>query len=417
MEEASLKYDHDSTCEYSLRLFDREVARFSVVSDDFGESNVANVEIDESSRHLLPLNMIEDPSPSEMKRFILSRQISRDRVYCEKILAPFGVSAVDWRGILDITCGVSFNDSYFMPRVGNDICFEDACIYGNAFDPKMQLAAIAGISSSGKSEQFDSAELTVTGSFPKALRRVDDRLELCKAGSILGGANNGREPFAEEICARLLDACDVAHAEYRLEVWNGRLCTASPLFNNRDVSFVPFSMCVSSRKKQEASIARALDFYGKIGDEAAERFRDMLVFDAIVYNHDRHLSNHGVLRDNATGRVLAMAPVFDDNCALWTREPVESESLEKLVRKAEWGRGAFSLSLGEQAAVLMDDRRALLAESVDEAFQSLELGQFIETWNEQHEGEPVSFSQSRLDALRRLVSLTAQHVIDGAAHR
>ena len=43
----------------------------------------------------------------------------------------------------------------------------------------------------------------------------------------------------------------------------------------------------------------------------------MLVFDALIYNEDRHFGNFGVLRDNHSGKIIAPAPVFDNGLSLF----------------------------------------------------------------------------------------------------
>jgi hypothetical protein len=43
----------------------------------------------------------------------------------------------------------------------------------------------------------------------------------------------------------------------------------------------------------------------------------MLVFDAVIYNEDRHFGNFGILRDNRTGEILAPAPLFDHGISLF----------------------------------------------------------------------------------------------------
>ena len=42
----------------------------------------------------------------------------------------------------------------------------------------------------------------------------------------------------------------------------------------------------------------------------------MLVFDALIYNEDRHFGNFGVLRDNNSGKIIAPAPIFDNGLSL-----------------------------------------------------------------------------------------------------
>lgn len=43
----------------------------------------------------------------------------------------------------------------------------------------------------------------------------------------------------------------------------------------------------------------------------------MLVFDALIYNEDRHFGNFDVLRDNRSGAVTAPAPIFDNGLLLF----------------------------------------------------------------------------------------------------
>ncbi|MDR2616045.1 MAG: XRE family transcriptional regulator, partial [Oscillospiraceae bacterium] len=49
----------------------------------------------------------------------------------------------------------------------------------------------------------------------------------------------------------------------------------------------------------------------------ADAVRDMLVFDALVYNEDRHFGNFGLLRDNRTGEITTPAPIFDNGISLF----------------------------------------------------------------------------------------------------
>ncbi len=44
----------------------------------------------------------------------------------------------------------------------------------------------------------------------------------------------------------------------------------------------------------------------------------MLMFDAVIYNEDRHFGNFGILRDNRNGRILGPAPFFDNGLSLFS---------------------------------------------------------------------------------------------------
>ena len=48
-----------------------------------------------------------------------------------------------------------------------------------------------------------------------------------------------------------------------------------------------------------------------------EELKSMLVFDAVIYNEDRHFGNFGILRDNHTGEFIGPAPIFDNGLSLF----------------------------------------------------------------------------------------------------
>ena len=43
----------------------------------------------------------------------------------------------------------------------------------------------------------------------------------------------------------------------------------------------------------------------------------MLVFDALIYNEDRHFGNFGVLMDSRTCEITGAAPIFDNGVSLF----------------------------------------------------------------------------------------------------
>ena len=68
-----------------------------------------------------------------------------------------------------------------------------------------------------------------------------------------------------------------------------------------------------------------------VGKDFAEQIRSMLVFDALIYNEDRHFGNFGVLRDNHTGSIIAPAPIFDNGLSLFCY--AGKEDIPNLCRK------------------------------------------------------------------------------------
>ena len=70
--------------------------------------------------------------------------------------------------------------------------------------------------------------------------------------------------------------------------------------------------------------------------EFEKALNDMIVFDAIICNVDRHFGNFGFIVDNKTNKIIAPAPLFDHGNSLFNmagRDDLESE--EKLNAYAE----------------------------------------------------------------------------------
>ena len=58
-------------------------------------------------------------------------------------------------------------------------------------------------------------------------------------------------------------------------------------------------------------------YYEKLGQEYVNALNDMIIFDAVIYNTDRHFGNFGLLVDSKTNRIVAPAPLFDHGNSLF----------------------------------------------------------------------------------------------------
>lgn len=109
----------------------------------------------------------------------------------------------------------------------------------------------------------------------------------------------------------------IKHVEYNLKQWKGVLSSVCELFVDINTSYVPIWRFVE--KDSLLAIAQLLKNYG---EEFYNVFADMLDFDALIFNTDRHTGNFGLLVDRHTNEVKAFAPVFDNGLSLfnWAME-------------------------------------------------------------------------------------------------
>ena len=73
----------------------------------------------------------------------------------------------------------------------------------------------------------------------------------------------------------------------------------------------------------------------KLGPEFVNVLNEMLVFDAVICNTDRHFGNFGVLVDNRTNAITSPAPLFDHGNSLFnfagTDAWADSTALEEYI--------------------------------------------------------------------------------------
>lgn len=195
-----------------------------------------------------------------------------------------------------------------MKRADESLTWADVSLYRNPFDDVIARIAFDGTGMCGRENSPTSPEFATSGSFAKCWIREGDWVSLLKRGSE-GFANAGFEPYSEALAASVLEAAGVDHVPYDIVRYYGKLASKCPLFTSEDVGFV------SAHRFFEGpfGIRDMLELCAAHGAE--DSFREMVVMDAVMANVDRHSGNYGFLVDNATGRVLRMAPLFDHNMA------------------------------------------------------------------------------------------------------
>lgn len=293
---------------YSLRIYDTELMKFTLEKRGLEGLVAEIISIQEDHIHLMPLDL--ECTGEGVIKWLERRVIPRNRTFVDEILKTLGLSHNDTKGIIDVCKGLSLNDSYWIVSDGFEGSFDQYNLYENRFSEMLALVAYTG---AGQSNQAftTSPELTTNGMLPKAWRFIEqDGIYLYKGGSS-GASNSGREPYCEYYASQIAETMKLNAVHYDLENWKGITASKCALFTSVDMSYVPIG-----RIMRKGSIQKCLDYYDSLGLEFGEQIRSMLVFDALIYNEDRHFGNFGILRDNHTGEIIAPAPIFDNGLSL-----------------------------------------------------------------------------------------------------
>ena len=287
---------------YVLKQFDTPLLRFTATAD----TSVPEIDIlwvNDDKRDLLPLDL--ELTPESLDSWLRHRTIPKDRAFVHAFLSKCGLNLNRPMSIINVSKGLSLNDSYWVVVEGFSGKFSDYNLYDNRFSNILALIAFTGYGSSLRTSFHSSPEFSTNGMLPKCWRRVDGKILLYKSGTT-GASNTGFEPYSEFYAAQIAKDLGINAISYGLSKWKGRIC----------------SIC-----------------YRKLGPAYERALRDMLLFDALICNTDRHFGNFGLLIDNATNQVVAPAPLFDHGNSLfnfagsdcWASEGVLQEYADTLL--------------------------------------------------------------------------------------
>ena len=305
--------------EYSLRLYDEELLSFSLIEDGLEGLKANIISINEDRKSLLPLEL--ELTGDGIVKWLRRRVIPKNRAFVDEILKTLGLSHNDTKGIIDVCKGLSLNDSFWVVPKGFSGSFKEYNLYENRFSNVLSLVAYTGIGQTDGAFST-SPELTTQGMLRKAWRYLEgDGIYLYKGGTE-GAANTGNEPYSEYYASQIAERMGLNAVHYDLENWKGILASKCRLFTDIDTAYIPIGHLVKT-----GGIKACLEYYESISKEAAEELKSMLVFDAVIYNEDRHFGNFGVLRDNKIGRLIGAAPIFDNGISLFNfamKEDIEN---------------------------------------------------------------------------------------------
>ena len=169
--------------------------------------------------------------------------------------------------------------------------------------------------------------------------------------------------------------------QYDLDLYHDKLVSKCLLFTTEATGLVKASAVFPG----EQTIPRLLDYCQVLGSDSD--FRRMCVLDAITLNPDRHYGNFGFLFDNQTMAILGMAPVFDNNRALFP------ELDEDALTAPDWYIDHCRPKLGRDFIITA---RGLMTDEIRADLEKLKDFQF-----ENHPRIPIR--ENRLELLSSLV--------------
>lgn len=252
------------------------------------------------------------PSPFDtdvkIRRILNQRKPAKNRAYLDKLLDLMQIKTIT--GYIDISYGLSLNDTLWFKPQNCDMNWSDINLYDNEFNEVIAHYAFSGQGLAGMHLRTTTPELGTNGALPKCWHREEDGQIYLYKGGTSGCANTGNEPYNEYMCSSILSTIDdIRFVPYSLKQYHKVLVSSCKLFTSKDIGYIP--VCAY------ADITDFIDtfrLFQSLGFQS--EFEDIMIFDALVYNTDRHLNNYGFLINNDTFEVLGVAPIYDNGNGL-----------------------------------------------------------------------------------------------------
>lgn len=241
-----------------------------------------------------------------IEAFLALRAIDRGRTNSRLLKKALNISTADDATVALYSHGATVTDNYWFKARGSKLKYSDIAF---EYDYYHDLSLKGEILVYPKSPKY-SPQLTLTGSYEKCWRRIDDKWWLYKNGS-------ENEKFSELFCALLADKLKIPTAKYELD---GDFIRTQNFAEN--VNFEPMISIAGDDDNYENVFSALMS----INKKFAKQFLMLAWFDTLTNNVDRHNENCGLLRDNQTGKILSLAPNFDNNLALISRTEVLNQN-------------------------------------------------------------------------------------------
>lgn len=268
--------------------------------------------------------LIEKDS-NELDTWINNRAIPTSREHIDRVLLSLNLDSKERFNLLLVNHGTSLNDTFWIREKnelnikGKALIWEDVNLY-KGFKENLGIVSFFGNTSSlgGK---IKTPELTTQGMLRKAWRIIDNNIYLYKANTH-GYANAGNEMYSEIVAYQIAYILGLKHVKYEMVKWNYIECVRSKLFTSEESGYLTMTEYLT-RELGSKTKWRYNDICKIIPKECISQLNDLMVFDFIIENKDRHFSNFGFLVNNDTGEIKGLAPIFDNGYSLLNFEMEE----------------------------------------------------------------------------------------------
>lgn len=340
--------------QYTLRCKDIPLVRFDLESEIFRRGNIQDKSyslkiswVSDEAERMFPFDLRGDRLNNQtLLEWVSDRKAPKSRQFVDHVLDAIGDTKNPLRYV-DVSHALSLNDAFWITNDDVPAKWEDCNLYHHHFNDLIAQIAFTGYGAYKVDGVVTSPELTSSGALKKCWSNRTDGIYLLKGDEVAQqyGFADRSQVVMEYYASQVADALHLNHVPYDLENFHHsdgerEVVCKCKLFTSEDIGFVPAYLYFEDANLgiEHAPVASL-----KMQDAMAETFgrteyEDMMVYDVLIGNRDRHLMNFGYLVDNNTGEYLEPAPIFDNGYSFFmgaARADLLPRNIERYINQVE----------------------------------------------------------------------------------
>ena len=231
-----------------------------------------------------------------LEKFLSLRVIDMSRTNARLLKKALNINTDEEYKIPLFAYALSVGDTYWFKPKHSKLKYQDIKINNDIYSN----AALEGDMTIFPHQTKLTPEITTTGSFEKGWKIIDNHWWLYKTG-------NNKQIFSELFCYQFAKLMGIETARYEYDGKYIRSLNFAEKYN-----FEP----IASLAGDNDSYEHIFNILLEIDRNIAKDYLKLIFFDSVVYNVDRHNENLGLLRNPDDGKIVSLAPNFDNNLAL-----------------------------------------------------------------------------------------------------
>jgi hypothetical protein len=242
-----------------------------------------------------------------------NRSIPASRKELETVLIKANLTGIPQ--LLKKSLGLSLSDQYWLNPEGS-LSWDGVNFFNNSFSDDIGDLLIEQHLDSEQMD-FRSPDVTVDGTLKKRWKVIGDERYLIKGGN----PTIYQEPYNECFASAALKTLGHEnYVDYEVVEMNNEPYSKCRDFISENTEYVTAMQILMAFDRDDSLslFNQLLQNCEKLGIPGMKSHLDqMLAFDYIILNVDRHLGNFGAIRNVETLKWILPAPIFDNGNSLW----------------------------------------------------------------------------------------------------